>query len=80
MLSQLPRPRDEALKLKIKVLGLNSEGEFKRLFAVPFRNDFDGDVMDVRALVILAQMALMIWLGAIDEKLKPKIEDVVLGD
>jgi hypothetical protein len=34
--------------------------------------------MSVRALVVLARMALMIWLGAVDERLKSKIKDLVL--
>ncbi|KAF4631730.1 hypothetical protein G7Y89_g6401 [Cudoniella acicularis] len=78
MLSPFARPHDEALKRKIKDLGLNSEGEFrfKTLFTVPFENGFGGDVMDVRALVILARWALMIWLGAVDDGLKPLIKDL----
>jgi hypothetical protein len=77
MLSRLARPHDEALKRKIKDLGLNSKGEFKTLFTVSFENGFDGDVMDIRALAILARWALMIWLGAVDDGLKPAIKDLV---
>jgi hypothetical protein len=77
MLSRLTTPHDEALKLKIKNFDLNSEGEFKRLFTVPFEDGYDGDVMDVRALVLLTRMVLMIWLGAVDERLKPVIKDLV---
>jgi hypothetical protein len=76
MLSRLTRPHDEALKRKIKDLGLNS-GDLKTLFTVSFENGFDGDVMDVRALVILARWALMVWLGAVDDGLKPVIKDLV---
>ena len=77
MLAQWSKPHDEALKLKIKDLGLDSKGECKELFIVPFENGFAGDVIHVRALVILARVALMIWLGAGDEKLKRKTKDLV---
>lgn len=40
---------------------------FKRLFTVLFENSF-GNVIDVKALVILARIALMIWLGAVNRK------------
>jgi len=38
MLSQLARPHGEALKRKIKDFVVNSKGEFKTLFIVPFEN------------------------------------------
>jgi len=53
MLSQLAELHDEALKHKITDLGLSSKGQFRTLFAVLFENNFDGDVLDVRALSIL---------------------------
>lgn len=77
MLLPSPRPQDEALKSKIKCLDLSPEGEFITLFIVPFKNGSNDDVMDVRALVILARTVLMIWLGAVDEGLKPAIKDLV---
>ena len=77
MLAQLPIPHDETLKLKTKNLGLNPRGEFKELFRVPFKNDFAHDVMDVKALVILTRLVFMIWLGAVDEKLMPKVKYLI---
>jgi hypothetical protein len=60
MLSRSAEPHDEALKRKIKDLGLNPKGQFGTLFTVPFENNFDGDVLDVRALSILTRLLLMI--------------------
>ena len=76
MLLPSSRPHDEALKSKIKSLDLRPEGEFITLFKVPFKNDPE-NVMNVRALAILARTILMIWLGAVDEGLKPAIKDLV---
>lgn len=80
MLSPSATPHDEGLKRKIKDLGLNAEGEFKTLSIVPFENGFDGKVTDVRALAILTRWALTIWLGAVDEGLKPKVKELVPWD
>jgi hypothetical protein len=77
MLSKSITPHDETLKLKTKDRDLNSEAEYKRLLIVPFKNDFGGGVMDVRVLVVLARLVLIIWLGAVDERRKPKIKDLV---
>jgi hypothetical protein len=77
MLSRLDIPHDEGLKAKIKDLGLNPEGEFKRLFTVPFENGSDVDVMDKRALVVLARSVLMIWLGAVNGRLKARSQGLV---
>jgi len=74
-LSESVEAHDEALKRKIKELGLNPKGEFRELLVVPFDNDFDGDEMDVRALVILAQRVLTVWLGASDERLKLDVKN-----
>ncbi|TAQ86083.1 hypothetical protein B7494_g5590 [Chlorociboria aeruginascens] len=76
MLSQSIEPHDEGLKLKIKDLDLNPKGEFKTLFIVPSKKGDDGDVMDVRALAILARFVLMIWLGAVGKSLKPISKDL----
>jgi hypothetical protein len=76
-LAHLPKPHDESLKLKVKELGLDPNGEFKELFRIPFKNEFARDVMEVRALVILTRLVFMIWLGAVDEKLIPKVKDLV---
>jgi len=76
MLLPSSKPHDEALKSKIKSLDLRPEGEFITLFKVPFKNGLE-DVMNVRALAILARTILMIWLGAADEGLKPAIKDLV---
>jgi hypothetical protein len=77
MLSPSAEPHDEALKRKIKNLGLSSKGQFGTLFTVSFENNFDGDVLDVRALSILTRLLLMIWLGAVDGELKSKTKDLV---
>lgn len=76
MLLRSSKPQDEALKHKIKRLDLDPEGVFITLFMVPFRDGPDGDVLNVRAVVILARAVLMIWLGAVDEGLKPVIRDL----
>lgn len=76
-LAHLPKPHDESLKLKIKELGLDPNGDFRELFRIPFKNDFARDVMDVRAQAILTRLVFMIWLGAVDEKLMPKVKDLV---
>jgi hypothetical protein len=60
MLSPSAEPHDKALKRKIKNLGLSSKGQFGTLFTVSFENNFDGDVLDVRALSILTRLLLMI--------------------
>jgi hypothetical protein len=44
---------------------------------VTFNNGSNCDVMKVRALVILARTVVMIWLGDVDEGLKPAIKDLV---
>ena len=78
MLSRSAEPHDEALKRKIKDLGLSSKGQFGTLFTVPFENNFgDVDVRDVRALSILTRLLLMIWLGAVGGELKSKTKDLV---
>jgi hypothetical protein len=77
MMAQLSVPHDESLKLKTKNFGLDEKGDFKELFRVPFKNDFAHDVMDVKALVILTRLVFMIWLGAVDEKLMPKVKDLI---
>jgi len=77
MLSLSTEPHDEALKRKIKNLGLSLKGQFGTLFTVSFENNFDGDVLDVRALSILTRLLLMIWLGAVDGELKSKTKDLV---
>jgi hypothetical protein len=77
MLSPLTTPHDEALKAKIRKLDLNSEGEFKILLTIPFENGVYNNVMDVRATLVLARLVLMIWLGAVDERSKPKIKTLV---
>jgi len=53
MLSWSAEPHNKALKRKIKELVLNPKGQFGTLFTVLFENNFDGDVLDVRALSIL---------------------------
>ena len=60
MLSRSAGPHDEALKRKIQDLGLSPKGHFGTLFTVPFENNFDSDVLDVRALSILTRLLLMI--------------------
>jgi hypothetical protein len=77
MLSRSAGPHDEALKRKIQNLGLSLKGHFGTLFTVPFENNFNGDVLDVRALLILTRLLLMIWLGAINGELKSKTKDLV---
>lgn len=69
--------REEALISKIKRLDLSPDGEFITLFTVPFKNGSFDDVENVKALVTLARMVLMIWLGAVDERWKPAIKDLV---
>jgi hypothetical protein len=56
---------------------LSPDGEFITLFTEPFKNGSFGDVENVKALVTLARMVLMIWLGAVDERWKPAIKDLV---
>jgi hypothetical protein len=77
MLAPLSVPHDESLKRKTKNLGLDTKGKSRELFRVPFKNDFARDIMDVRALVILTRLIFMIWLGAVDGKLMPKVKDLV---
>lgn len=77
MLAQFTTRHDEGLKVKIKQLDLDSKGEFKRLFRVSLKNGPDADVMDVRELVVLARLVLMIWLGAVNGRLKAKSQDLV---
>ena len=77
MLSRSAEPHDEALKRKIKDLGLSPKGQFGTLFTVPFENSFEGDVLDVRAFSILTRLLLMIWLGAVGGELKSKTKDLV---
>jgi hypothetical protein len=77
MLSRSAEPHDEALKRKIKDLGLSPKGRFGTLCTVPFVNNSDGDVLDVRALSILMRLLLMIWLGAVGGQLKSKTKDLV---
>ena len=69
--------REEALISKIKRLDLSPDGEFITLFTVPFKNGSFNDIENVKALVILARMVLIIWLGAINERWKPAIKDLV---
>ena len=76
-LAHLPKPHHESLKLEVKELGLDPNGEFKKLFRIPFKNDVDYDVMEVRAQVILTRLVFMIWPEAVDEKLMPKVKDLV---
>lgn len=80
MLSRSAEPHDEALKRKIKDLGLSPKGQFGTLFTVPFENSLGGDVLDVRALSILTRLLLMIWLGAVDGELRAKTKDLVPSD
>jgi hypothetical protein len=60
--------REEALISKIKRLDLSPEGEFITLFTVPFKNSSFDDVENVKALVTLARIVLIIWLGAVDKR------------
>jgi hypothetical protein len=80
MLSRWAKPHDEKLKRKIKNLGLSPKGKFGTLFKVPFKNNFGGHVHDVRALTILTRLHQMIWLGAVDGKLKSKTKHLVPWD
>ena len=77
MLSRSAEPHDEALKCKIKDLGLSPKGQFGTLFTVPFKNSFGGHVLDVRALSILTRLLLMIWLGAVSGELKSKTKALI---
>jgi hypothetical protein len=56
MLSRSAEPHDEALKRKIKGLGLSLKGQFGTLFTVLFEDTFEGDVLDVRALLIMTRL------------------------
>ncbi|KAE9376365.1 hypothetical protein N431DRAFT_400536 [Stipitochalara longipes BDJ] len=77
MLSGCAKPHDEALKRKIKDLGLSPKGQFGTLFAVPFKNSLESEVLDVRALSILTRLLLMIWLGAVGGQLKSRTKHLV---
>jgi hypothetical protein len=63
----------DSLKSKISKLDLDLEKNFVVLFRVPF----DVDVHDARVIATLARLVYMIWLGAVDEELKPKIKYLV---
>jgi hypothetical protein len=65
----------DSLKSKMRNLDLSLQGEFFKLFEVPFNYAF-GDGMSVRGLAILARMVFTIWLGSFDEGLKPAIRDL----
>jgi hypothetical protein len=67
LLSLLGR-REEVLISKIKCLDLSPDGEFIPLFIVPFKNGSFNNIENIKALVILARMVLIIWLGAIDKR------------
>ena len=77
MLSRSAEPHDEALKRKIKDLGLSPKRQFGELFVVPFKNSLEGGVLEVRALSILARLLLMIWLGAVGGELKSRTKHLV---
>jgi hypothetical protein len=77
MLSRSAGPHDEALKRKIKDLGLSPKRQFGELFVVPFKNSLEGGVLEVRALSILARLLLMIWLGAVGGELKSRTKHLV---
>jgi hypothetical protein len=51
---------NKALKHKIKDLSLNPKGRFKILFIFLFKNNFNSDVLDIRALLILMRLLLII--------------------
>ena len=71
------RQREEALISKIKYLNLSLDGEFIPLFIVLFKNGSFNNVKNIKALVTLARIILIIWLGAINERWKPAIKDLV---
>ncbi len=77
ILSRSAELHDEALKRKIKDLGLSLKGQFRTLFTVLFENNFDSNVLDVRALSILTRLLLIIWLGAVSGELKSKTKALV---
>jgi hypothetical protein len=77
MLSRSAEPHGEALKRKIKDLSLSLKGQFGTLFIIPFKNSLEGDILDVKALLILTRLLLMIWLGGISGELKSRIKHLV---
>jgi hypothetical protein len=60
--------REEVLISKIKRLNLSPDGEFITLFTVPFKNGSFDNIKNIIALVILAKIVLIIWLGAINKR------------
>jgi hypothetical protein len=60
MLSPLAEPHNKALKRKIKNLGLSLKRQFRILFTVLFENNFDGNVLNIKALLILTRLLLII--------------------
>ena len=68
----------DALGRRFKISWIwKREGKFLILSIVAFNDGSTEDVLNVRARAILARMVLMIWLGAIDEGLKPAVKDLV---
>ena len=64
-------------KSDIKYLKLDPRSKFVTLFEIPFKDDSDEEVRRVRALVSLARVVFVIWLGAFSEQPKPVVSELV---